>query len=134
VSKVKPVASRNLKVKVDAESKLNIKKEDVATRQSKVKAEPSVKLEDPTSTSNISSASTQDIKTLPEFCHATWSTHFLPTIYHRLGAATKPWELADGEAGMVEVIQEVLGYIYSGTTYTVKHGDRVFTMVINICS
>jgi hypothetical protein len=133
-SKVKPVASSNLKVKVGAESKLNIKKENVAARQSKVKAEPSVKLEGSTSASSNPSASTQDIETLPEFCRATWSTRFLPTIYHCLGAAPKPWELADGEAGMVEVIQEVLDYVYPGMTYTVKHGDKIFTMVINIRS
>jgi hypothetical protein len=134
VFKVKPVASCNSKVKVGVKSKPNIKQEDAATRQSKVKAELSVKPEGPTPASSISSASIQDIETLPEFCRATWSTRFLPTIYHRLGAAAKPWELADGEAGMVEVIQEVLGYVYPGTTYTVKHGDKVFTMVINICS
>jgi hypothetical protein len=133
-SKAKPVASRNLKVKAGTESKLDIKKEDVTTRQSKVKAEPSVKLEGSASASSISSASTQDIETVPEFCRATWSTRFLPTIYHRLGVAPKPWELADGEAGMVEVIQEVLDYVYPGTTYTVKHGDKIFTMVITICS
>ena len=46
----------------------------------------------------------------------------------------KQWELTDGEAGMVVVIQEVLGYVYQGTTYTVQHGDIVFTIVINICS
>jgi hypothetical protein len=132
--KVKPVTSRNLKAKAGAESKLNIKKKDVATRQSKVKAEPSVKLEGSTSAGSILSASTQDIEILPEFCRATWSTRFLPTIYHRLGAAPKPWELADGEAGMVDVIQEVLDYVYPGTMYTVKHGDKIFTMVINIVS
>ena len=55
-------------------------------------------------------------------------------IYHHLGAAPKPWELVDGEAGMVEVIQEVLDYTYPGMMYTVKHGDKIFTMVINICS
>jgi hypothetical protein len=85
------------------------------------------------SASSISSASTHDIETLLEFCCTTWSTRYLPTIYHRLEAAAKLWELADGEAGMVEVIQEVLGYVYPGIIYTVKHGDRVFTMVINIC-
>jgi hypothetical protein len=134
LSKVKPVASRNLKVKAGTESKLNIKKEDVGARRSEVKAELSVKLEGSTSAGSISSASIQDIETLPEFCRATWSTRFLPMIYHRLGAARKPWELADGDAGMVEVIQEVLDYAYPGTTYTVKHGDKIFTMVINIHS
>jgi len=118
-----------------AKSKLNIKcKGANATKQSIVKAEPSEKLEHPASTSSISSASTQDIDTLPKFCHTTWSTHFLPTIYHHLGAAAKPWELADGEAGMVEVIQEVLDYTYLGTTYTVRHSDKIFVMVITVCS
>lgn len=108
------------------ESKLNIKHEDAnAMKQSIVKAKPPVKLKCSASASSVFSASMQDIKTLPEFCHATWSTHFLPTIYYHLGATAKPWELYNGEAGMVEVTQEILDYMYLDTMYTVKHGDKI---------
>jgi hypothetical protein len=101
--------------------------------QSVVKAEPSVTELGSASTNNSSSSSALlGIEKLPDFCRSTWSLRFLPTLYHRLGAAAKPWELSHGESasGMVEVIQEILDYSYPGTTYSVKYGDRIFVMVI----
>ena len=96
--------------------------------KSKVKLEPQGSVS-PARTAEIS---VQDIENLPAFARASWATRFLPTLYHCLGSADKPWELPDGENGMVQTIQEVLGYAYPSSGYKVKHGDKFFTMVSTI--
>jgi hypothetical protein len=95
---------------------------------SKVKLEPQGTVS-PAPTAEIS---VQDVENLPVFARTTWVTRFLPTLYHCLGSADQPWELADGDNGMVQTIQEVLDYAYPGSGYKVKHGDKFFTMVSTI--
>lgn len=117
-------------------TKSKSKHEGAGVMQSAVKAGPSAKkLEASASTGNISSAS-QDVRArpLPEFCHRTWSTRFLPTIYHCLGAANEPWELGDGESGIVTAIQGAVNYGYPDVKYIVRRTDKIVTMVTAIIS
>jgi hypothetical protein len=37
------------------------------------------------------------------------ATRFLSMLYHYIGSAEKPWELADGGVSILTIIQEVLG-------------------------
>jgi hypothetical protein len=81
------------------------------------------------SANSASSGSADDIGGLPEFARAAWVTRFLPTLYHRLGSALKPFGLANEKEDMVQVVQKVVDYVYPHSGYSVKHGDKIFTMV-----
>jgi hypothetical protein len=121
----KQTSSRGSKLNVQGDIPKSSDTKEGRIVTSKVKSERQGSVP-PAPTAEIS---VQDVKNLPVFTRAAWATRFLPTLYHCLGAADKPWVLADGEDGMVQTIQEVLDYAYPSSGYKVKHGDKIFTMV-----
>jgi hypothetical protein len=89
--------SSKLNVQGDIPKSRNTKQECIIT--SKVKLEPQG-----TVSPAPSKTPAEDIKNLLAFAWASWATQFLPTLYHCLRSADKPWELAGSKNGMVQTI------------------------------
>ena len=87
---------------------------------SKVKAQPE------TTTEALVATSAFDVSTLPEFARATWSTHFLPTLYDCLGCSCDPFVI---NADIIKSIQAVVVAAYPDSEYKVVANDRLITMV-----
>lgn len=70
-----------------------------------------------------------NVDDLPEFAHADWVPRFLPTLYHVFGCSEKPWELFTKGNAFVMTLQTVVDAVYPGTSYRVKWGDKICSMV-----
>jgi hypothetical protein len=98
-----------------------------APKVSKVKAQPEKTAKATKATTDVLvSTSASDILTLPEFARATWSTHFLPTLYDCLGCSRDPFVI---NSDIIKPIQAVVNAAYPGSGYRVVINDRLITMV-----
>lgn len=92
-----------------------------------------VKAEVPTASLNVPNgpglASQLSDAELPEFCKATWSTKFLPTLYNRFAASDEPWVVAKEGEDLVNVVQDILDRCYPGSGYCVKWSDKICSTV-----
>jgi LysM repeat protein len=75
-----------------------------------------------------STTNSDDFIFLPAFARAGWSTRFLPTLNHRLARALDPWDIGDG-VDILVIFQGVLVKAFPGTTYEVRHNDKIYAMV-----
>lgn len=75
-----------------------------------------------------SSTNSDDFLFLPAFARAGWSSRFLPTLNHRFARALDPWDIGDG-VDILVVFQGVLVKAFPGTTYEVRHNDKIYAMV-----
>jgi hypothetical protein len=90
---------------------------------------PKVKSEVPISAASAGTTSRKDIDSLPDFDKARWVTSFLPTLYARLASALNPWRPYNVRSDLVDTVQEVVDFVYPGSGYEVKLGDKIYTMV-----
>ncbi|KAH9992963.1 hypothetical protein BJV74DRAFT_713691, partial [Russula compacta] len=65
---------------------------------------------------------------LPDFAKARWVMSFLPTLYARLASALNPWRPYNVGSDLVDTVQEVVDFVYPGSGYEVKLGDKIYTM------
>jgi hypothetical protein len=100
---------------------------------SKVKPQPEKTIKAAKTTAEVLVAAS-DISTLPEFARATWSTHFLPTLYDCLGCSCDPFVI---NLDIIKPVQAAVVAAYPVSEYRVVANDRLITMVYKhllICS
>ena len=76
----------------------------------------------------LSTTNSDDFIFLPAFARAGWLTRFLPTLNHRLARTLDPWDIGDG-VDILVIFQGVLDKAFPGTTYKVRHNDKIYAMV-----
>ncbi|KAL0957663.1 hypothetical protein HGRIS_001444 [Hohenbuehelia grisea] len=63
---------------------------------------------------------------MPSVVAASWSTKFLPTLYHMLFCSNDPWGDFSGES-LVNSLQQVLDIVHPGFRYRVQYRDAIYT-------
>ena len=130
-SRPKPTALSHKNATATAEKQSQKKVKGDVLGSSKIKHEISVTSSDDELEITIVAPSTtksDDFLFLPAFAHAGWSTRFLPTLNNRLAHALNPWDIGDG-VDILVVFQGVLVKAFPGTTYEVRHSDKIYAMV-----
>ena len=72
------------------------------------------------------STSTSNVLTLLKFTHATWITHFLPTLYDCLGCLCEPFVISPD---IIIPVQAVVNTAYLSLKYKVVTNNRLITMI-----
>ena len=128
-SRPKPTALSRKNVTATAEKQSRKKVKGDVQGSSKIKREISVTSSDGEITIVApSTIKSDDFLFLPAFARAGWSTRFLPTLNNRLAHALNPWDIGDG-VDILVVFQGVLVKAFPGTTYEVRHSDKIYAMV-----
>lgn len=85
--------------------------------------------------STLVARQSQDVRGLPEFARADWTSRFLPTLYHRFRSSDQPWKAFTKGNEMVAIIQEVVNEVYPRHKYKyrARWGDRLCAMVVFFC-
>ena len=128
-SRPKPTALSCKNVTATAEKQSRKKVKGDVQGSSKIKREISVMSSDDEITIVApSTTKSDDFLFLPAFARAGWSTRFLPTLNNHLAHALNPWDIGDG-VDILVVFQGVLVKAFPGTTYEVRHSDKIYAMV-----
>ena len=98
-------------------------------KTSKAKSSASSSATPPTSTQTASG----ETEGLPAFAKARWTSAFLPTLYARLGSAKDPWQLYEKDSTFVITLQGILDIVYPKSGYSIKVGDKIYSMVRTHC-
>ncbi|KIJ62153.1 hypothetical protein HYDPIDRAFT_30702 [Hydnomerulius pinastri MD-312] len=68
-----------------------------------------------------------ELSNLPDIVRAGYLNRFLPTLYHRFGASTQPWNEFTKGAGLLHIVQEVVNICFPDACHQVLYGDALFT-------
>ncbi len=84
-----------------------------------------VKSETPFNNSSLKS----DNHTVPLFVVSDWVSRFLPTLYHVLFCAEKPFHDFSKGSGLVDTVQQVLDIVYPNHDYVVTADSKLYLNV-----
>lgn len=63
---------------------------------------------------------------VPLFVLADWATRFLPTLYHTLFCAEKPFHDFSKGTGLIDIIQQVLDAVHPNHNYVVTADSKLY--------